>query len=96
MFCTNCGHQMNENEDFCPECGTRVVKNNLDNMSNTTVGKDNINLKTNITSNVQNNQQQTLSEQLAKNNPIKPFINNIKNIIKKYKKQLLFGMGILL
>ncbi len=26
MFCLNCGHEINKNYDFCPECGTRINK----------------------------------------------------------------------
>lgn len=28
MFCTNCGHRLEKCEDFCSECGTRIVANN--------------------------------------------------------------------
>ena len=30
MFCDNCGKELNGNEAFCPYCGHKINKSNLD------------------------------------------------------------------
>lgn len=104
MYCQNCGHKMNENEDFCSECGNRVNRQVFNN------NQDNNN--ENYSSNVvvenknqysMNNDSETLSQQLAKNNPLKPImkkigilLNKLKNYIINHKKPFAIGFGCLL
>lgn len=88
MFCSNCGHKINENENFCSECGTRVEKSD---------GMDNV--STQSFNDINNNE--TLSQQLAKNNPFKPLMSKLKItfekskvFISKHKKSFIIGSGI--
>lgn len=79
MFCTNCGHEMRENEEFCSECGLNNTFQNSNNEQTNSVCYE-----------------ETLSRHLAKNNPLKPLINKIKNLIIKYKKQCFYIIIVLI
>ena len=34
MFCHKCGHQVGDDYSFCPKCGTKIVKSNINTNSN--------------------------------------------------------------
>lgn len=80
MFCTNCGHKMNENESFCSECGT--FNKHIDNNEK----QEN---------HINQNSQETLSQHLLRKNPFKTFVYQItyhcKEFVKKYKKMCVIG-----
>lgn len=96
MFCPNCGHKINENEDFCSECGTRVYKQLLNNIQdNSNISEQNINNDS--------NNHETLSQQLAKNNPLIPLLEKLKillgkveSFVLKYKKTFAISTGCLM
>lgn len=97
MFCPNCGHKRNENEDFCSECGTRIIIDHS-NINENMIIQNNSNA-VHDDSNIKN--QETLSQQLAKNNLFIPFGNRIrclfheaKNFVFKHKKPFIFGTSI--
>lgn len=71
MFCPNCGHKINENYDFCSECGTHVDRKTLGCMEQHNINEDN---------------KETLSQQLARNNPLIPFFGKIKLLFGRIKE----------
>jgi len=42
MFCENCGNKLADNALFCPECGTKIEKKNIDSKMVNTNNNSNI------------------------------------------------------
>lgn len=102
MFCPKCGNSINENADFCPNCGMKIQR--VNNEKSNTIFQSNVDISNNFTNqsnNVENNininqsiisqSQQTLSEQLATNNPLVSVFEKIKKYIHEHKKYFLIG-----
>lgn len=89
MFCPKCGKSIDANADFCQECGYKIAKKQQEQLNNVSNGTKEL-----IAS--QQTTNETFSEKLNKNNPVKPFahkvIYNMKEFIGKYKKQCIISM----
>ncbi|MDE5630744.1 MAG: hypothetical protein K2I70_04000, partial [Bacilli bacterium] len=77
MFCTNCGHQRQENEEFCLNCGIRFTNNSEREIRDECESFEDINVDNN------NFSQKTFAESLA-NSPINSYI------LKKRERFLVF------
>lgn len=76
LFCPNCGTKLNSEASFCPNCGHNLASCHPNTQSSNPESSNNTT---------------TFADQLAKNNPIGPFLKQCKDFILKYK--IVFGIA---
>lgn len=92
MVCIYCRNQVVDEAEFCPACGAKLKSKNDSKEYSQKIQEQNQSIQSDFQSFHQDpNIKETLSEQLAKNNPIGPFFRKIKSLIQKYRKQWCIG-----
>lgn len=82
MICPKCKNELNNGEDFCPNCGTKLPSKIEPNINKTNSSEQDNNTLFGMVSKKSQSSNETI-------------IQKLKNFVAKYKKQSLIGVGII-